>query len=67
MRRLIVVLVIMQTIAPPAAWAWNAHGHRTITYLALDTLPAEVPAWMRDRCVERGRSLPWLAGARVDS
>ncbi len=28
--------------------AWNAHGHRTITYLALDGLPADMPAWLRE-------------------
>lgn len=30
------------------AAAWDAHGHRTITYLALDALPADAPAWLRD-------------------
>ncbi len=31
--------------------AWGAHGHRTITYLALDTLPTDAPAWLRDATV----------------
>lgn len=29
-------------------FGWDAHGHRTITYLALDGLPADAPAWLRD-------------------
>jgi len=37
-------------VGPPAL-AWNAHGHRTITYLALDGLPPEAPAWLRDPSV----------------
>lgn len=31
-----------------AARAWDAHGHRTITYLALDGLPADFPTWARE-------------------
>lgn len=27
--------------------AWNSHGHRTITELAVDLLPPEAPAWLR--------------------
>ena len=34
--------------ATTGALAWSAHGHRTITYLALDGLPADVPDWLRD-------------------
>ncbi|MCH7872290.1 MAG: hypothetical protein IID33_11380 [Planctomycetes bacterium] len=30
------------------AQAWNAHGHRIITLLALDGLPADAPDWLRD-------------------
>ncbi len=33
------------------ALAWNAHGHRLITLLALDALPAEAPEWLRDSAV----------------
>jgi len=29
--------------------AWSAHGHRTITYLALEGLPSDMPAWLRDQ------------------
>jgi hypothetical protein len=31
----------------PAA-AWDAHGHRTITYLALDGLSPDMPEWLRE-------------------
>lgn len=33
--------------APLPAWGWSAHGHRMITTLALEGLPAEAPAWLR--------------------
>lgn len=46
LRRTMAVVLILQASMP--AWAWNAHGHRTITYLALDGLPADAPAWLRD-------------------
>jgi hypothetical protein len=32
----------------PEAWAWGADVHRTITLLALDGLPADAPAWLRE-------------------
>ncbi|MFM9995956.1 MAG: hypothetical protein ACKVU4_09155 [Phycisphaerales bacterium] len=41
-------------VAGAALWsageaaAWNAHGHRVITRLALEGLPADAPAWVRD-------------------
>ena len=35
------------TLVSTAA-AWDAHGHRMITYLALDGLPAEMPAFLRE-------------------
>lgn len=31
-----------------AAHGWGSHGHRTITYLALDGLPPQAPVWLRD-------------------
>lgn len=34
--------------APLAATAWDAYGHRTITYLALDGLSPDMPGWLRD-------------------
>lgn len=30
------------------AVAWDAHGHRTITYLAIDGLPPDMPSWLRE-------------------
>lgn len=30
------------------ALAWDAHGHRAISYVALDLLPDDMPAWMRE-------------------
>lgn len=47
MKRLICAAMIALQLAAPAL-AWNAHGHRTITYLALDGLPKEAPDWLRD-------------------
>jgi len=35
----------------PAAFGWGAHGHRTITYLALDGFAKDAPAWLRDAAV----------------
>jgi hypothetical protein len=52
MRRLVIFGLLLHAATPQAA-AWNAHGHRTITYLALDSLPADLPAWMRDPDVRR--------------
>ena len=47
MRRLLIALLAIQLILP-YAWGWGAHVHRTITYLALDGLPADAPAWLRE-------------------
>ena len=40
--------VIGLIMASGAAWGWDAHGHRTITSAALDALPQELPAFLRD-------------------
>ncbi len=48
--RLAVALCLATGLARPAA-AWNAHGHRTVTLLALDRLPADAPAWLRDPAI----------------
>lgn len=45
------VLVVCGVLEP--AWGWGAHRHRTITYLALDGLPAEAPAWLREEGTRR--------------
>ncbi|MEP0847873.1 MAG: hypothetical protein HRF50_13770 [Phycisphaerae bacterium] len=31
-----------------SAFGWGSHGHRVITMLALDGLPPDAPAWLRD-------------------
>jgi hypothetical protein len=41
-------LVLLLLAATPTVFAWGARGHRTITCLAIDGLPADAPAWMRD-------------------
>lgn len=47
MRQLLTsILAVVCTGA--AALGWSAHGHRTITYLALEGLPSEMPEWVRD-------------------
>lgn len=40
--------LILAFAASPAALAWNAHGHRTVTLLALDGLKPETPSWLRE-------------------
>lgn len=47
MRHAITSLALMLSAAS-FSFGWSAHGHRTITYLALETLPAEAPEWLRD-------------------
>ncbi len=34
--------------ASPSSWAWNSHGHRTITVLAIEGLPADTPEWLKE-------------------
>jgi hypothetical protein len=34
-----------------SAFGWGAHGHRMISYLALDGLPPEAPEWFREPSV----------------
>jgi hypothetical protein len=41
----------MALAAPLVALSWDAHGHRTITYLALDGLSSQMPAWLREDAV----------------
>lgn len=37
----------------PAAWAWGAQVHRAITWLSLDALPEDAPAWLRPDAVRQ--------------
>lgn len=53
MHRTVTLALLTSLALPPSAWGWNAHGHRTIGYLALDSLPDDMPAWMRDPDIRR--------------
>lgn len=46
-----VIAAIGAAVLCSPALAWNAHGHRVITRLALDRLPADVPSFLRDEGV----------------
>lgn len=50
MRRILAAALVALASASTAL-AWSAHGHRTITYLALEGLPAEMPEWLRDASI----------------
>ncbi len=52
MRQSLIILLVLQLVTP-SAWAWGAHVHRTITALALDGLPADAPAWLREPAARR--------------
>jgi hypothetical protein len=39
---------ILLALAASKALAWNAHGHRTVTRLALDGLSPDTPSWLHD-------------------
>lgn len=41
------------------ALAWDASGHRTITWLALDALPADAPAFLREQATRE--AVTWNA------
>lgn len=51
MQRFALLAAVAAVAACPAALAWNAEGHRTVTYLALDGLPTDMPDWLRERAV----------------
>lgn len=57
MRQTLLWLAALAGAAAPAL-GWNAHGHRTVTYLALDAMAAHMdeatPAWLLDAAA-RGR------------
>ena len=48
MRSQTILLGLILPAAAMQARAWDAHGHRTITYLALDGFRPVAPAWIRD-------------------
>lgn len=45
----LILLCVAQFTSP--AWGWGAAVHRAVTRLALDGLPADGPAWLRDPAV----------------
>jgi hypothetical protein len=48
--RILAQIAAVAALAAPVL-AWSAHGHRTITRLALDGLSADVPAFLRESLV----------------
>lgn len=42
------VLAALAILAPQTALAWGGHGHRIIGVAAMEALPEEVPAFLRD-------------------
>jgi len=46
-------IVLLVLLVPAVAAGWDAHGHRMVTYTALDLLPGEAPAWLREADVRR--------------
>src|SRR5262245_51867869 len=49
-RRVRLAALVIAGLASQAL-AWNAHGHRTVTRLALDGLSPEAPSWLHDPTV----------------
>ncbi len=47
MKRTLAALLALQC-ALPATFAWGAHGHRLITYVAIDSLPGDFPNWFSE-------------------
>ena len=41
-------LVLLSTLASTPAWAWGRDGHMMINRLAVQYLPADVPAFLRN-------------------
>ncbi|MBI1850436.1 MAG: hypothetical protein HYR85_08845 [Planctomycetes bacterium] len=48
MRHAFGISVVGFSLCAATALAWDGEGHRIVTTLALDALPKEAPAWMRD-------------------
>ncbi len=62
LRTLVVLLGLALLAGAPCAVAWDAEGHRIVNQLALDSLPADFPAFTREpAAVERilhGANIP---------
>ncbi len=41
-------IVLLVLLTPQFAWAWGARVHRLLVDLALEGLPADAPAWLRE-------------------
>ncbi|MBI5866136.1 MAG: hypothetical protein HZB38_16830 [Planctomycetes bacterium] len=52
MRRFLAIALFVQLIVPFAG-AWNARGHRMITLLALDKMPADAREYLREETTRR--------------
>lgn len=52
MRRIVLAVIVCSQMIIPAH-AWNAYGHRLITRLALNGLPADAPAFLKDEVVQK--------------
>jgi hypothetical protein len=46
-RTTLVLLSVLAVMAPASAWAWGANAHRTISKIAVESLPEEIPAFLR--------------------
>jgi hypothetical protein len=53
------VAAALLAVAPGTARAWDAIGHRAITWLALDALDPALPAWMKEAA--RAHMIGWQA------
>lgn len=54
MRKLFTAAASLIIALAGTAQAWDAAGHRAITWLALDGLPADAPAFLKDRDIVAG-------------
>src|SRR5215469_12699837 len=64
----IIIAGCLATIVPSGAWGWGAYGHRIITKIAVESLPEEIPAFLRTpeaawRLAELGREADRSKGA----
>ncbi len=46
--RLLLLPALVPLVLSSAAEGWDGEGHRTVTVLALDGLPPQAPAWLRE-------------------
>jgi hypothetical protein len=41
------VLLLLPLVAAPPSWGWGSKGHRIINHLAAESLPTDIPAFLR--------------------